>query len=209
MEGSGDQECSDAHDLSSSQPAESTYPGPGLRAHRVHFDVFRNSPLIGHFLDRAYAGRYQRRSIKIHRAEVERDLRDLLPPPTATNTADDTRQTYRAIVLDSDRRARHNARTFHNHNDTLTRDRVKITVEQAQEARAIERVTGRILARAVDVREISDQICDLHMSGVNEDASVKMKRFAEKSVLEVEKEATRVARRRAATIERRKSLMLK
>lgn len=83
----------------------------------------------------------------------------------------------------------------------MARDRLRVISDSNREMRTIERLITRILTKPTEVREISDQICDLHLHrgnknedggrGAVDDGPVAFgadKRFSKKGAQMLEKE---------------------
>ena len=119
---------------------------------------------------------------------MEKDLRDVIP--------DESRRTYREIIWNSTRQARKQSKSFKKDNGELQKERNKLINDLNTDLKTIDRVTGKVLTRPVEVREISDQICDLHQSKINEEVTNRSKRFAEKSVHLVDRESRRAQQKK-------------
>jgi hypothetical protein len=157
--------------------------------------VFQNSPLIKFYLDRAHDGQYYCRHLILHQSEIERDMSHIVPDPT--------RQTYREIIAKSQQEAKKNSKQFWVRFDDLQKERLKLYNERCTEMQELAKATRSILTRQTDVREISDQICEMRMNRLAHDDMaamqyIKSKRFSEKGNQLIERELKTSKNRQAS-----------
>ncbi|TPX66084.1 hypothetical protein SpCBS45565_g04730 [Spizellomyces sp. 'palustris'] len=117
--------------------------GPGPQTHRVWFDANRNSGIVERYL-----GKAERRTLKIHRAEIIRE------------TLLNDNPTYRQVILESLRRSRKLQRTYKLSQEEAQREKNRLLQSLNEQLTRERKRIWKILAKPEQVKASADQIVD-------------------------------------------------
>ncbi|XP_046856362.1 protein FAM227B-like isoform X3 [Xenia sp. Carnegie-2017] len=124
---------------------ESCHAGRGPDFQKVVFDVYGQSPLVRHFLEKKNLARDSGTSILVQRTEIKN-----LPPVDGP--------TYRDIINDSLRSSQETEKQIQSLLDEMSNKRMKFIRRQKHERDEFQKKENQVLSRHKDVKKISDLI---------------------------------------------------